>query len=253
MNIAIGTIVFIFLLVVPNTIFRRFFYTGPFSLEYFKPTPFLSFISSIVPGFLLHISFIYLILTFFPKFFDDVHNLYMQLSDKETLTTSVSLSPLIKGSLIKIFHYNIFLWAYVMILSVTSKALIRRLRLDRKIKLFRFRNNWHYIFSGEILDFPYIKGKTKNISFTYIDIMVGINGGTLLYSGLYYDHIIAQDGFSLESISISEVSKRFVGNTDEENQPVEKPTIPGDFILIPAKNIINMNVSYYHIGKQVVA
>lgn len=80
--------------------------------------------------------------------------------------------------------------------------------------------------------------------------MVHINGYAVLYSGLYYDHIISQDGFSLESLSITEVSRRFIDNPPLKRDEIARYSIPGDFLLIPAKNIVNLNVSYYHLGKK---
>jgi hypothetical protein len=89
-----------------------------------------------------------------------------------------------------------------MILAIGIKMFVRRIKLDRKVKLFRFRNYWYYVFSGEILDFPYIKGKASNISFAYIDIMVNVNNQTIIYTGLYYDHVMGNPPSTKISMNI---------------------------------------------------
>ena len=250
MDIAIGTVIFVFILVVPNTIFRRFYYTGPFSQEYFQSTPFLSFITSIIPGFLFHVSFLYLLLLITPKYFYNFSNFFELFLSPAAYFNERESIPAIRNILKLAFHYNIFLWIYVMLLAILIKAVVRRFRLDRKIKLFRFKNYWYYIFSGEILDFPYIRGKASRISFTYIDVLVNINNQTIIYNGLYYDHEISPDGYRLESLLISDVSRRFVNNPVENQGENKWYDIPGDYLLIPAGSIINMNVSYYNLNRR---
>lgn len=249
MEIALGTVIFIFLLVIPNIVFRRFFYTGPFSQEYFKSTPFLSFISSIVPGFLFHVSFFYILLLLVPTYFSDLGGFFLLFISPVEYFSQRDAIPALKNILKFIFHYNLFLWLYVMFIAIIIKSIIRRFRLDRKFKLFRFRNSWHYIFSGEILDFPYIRGKASNISFTYLDVMVNINGETIIYTGLYYDHEVSSDSYHLESLLISEVTRRFVNNPPKIKSKNGRSSIPGDYLLIPGESIVNMNVSYYYLNK----
>jgi Ni/Co efflux regulator RcnB len=80
--------------------------------------------------------------------------------------------------------------------------------------------------------------------------LVNINNQTIIYNGLYYDHEISPDGYRLESLLISDVSRRFVNNPVENQGENKWYDIPGDYLLIPAGSIINMNVSYYNLNRR---
>lgn len=249
MDIAFGTLIFIFLLVIPNLIFRRFYFTGAFSYEYHKDTPFLSFISSVIPGFLLHVSFLYLIIVFHISSNQSIKDLATLFNSPYLFFFKNShFSSDFRSILVMLFHYNLFLWLYVIVVASIARNIIMLLKWDRKFKLLRFKNKWHYIFSGQVLDFPFIFGRSKDISFIHLDILVNTGSDNVLYSGLYYNYEISPVfPFPLENVQISLVSRRFV--TNPRDSEAEDYGIPGDFILIPASTILNLNVSYYKLKK----
>lgn len=148
MNIAVSSII-IFLFLLPGIVFRKFYYTEEFSKQYFKENFFSVFISSFVPSILIHIfvpsivniagyevrlDFIGQILT--TK--DYPREAFENFQNHKGLVSVSFLITLLLGVVIGYF----------------SKKVIRNFRWDMRYKLFRFKNVWHYIFSGEFFDFP---------------------------------------------------------------------------------------------------
>jgi hypothetical protein len=57
MNIAFATAI-IFILLIPGILFRRFYFSGEFSKQFFKSTAFELFASTSIPSILLHVIWI---------------------------------------------------------------------------------------------------------------------------------------------------------------------------------------------------
>jgi len=143
-----------------------------------------------------------------------------------------------------------------MVTGFLSKWVVRKLKLDRKIKLFRFQNEWHYIFSGEILDFPKVSGEADDIDCSYVDALVRTDEGTVIYSGLLTDYILTKEG-GIDRIYLSSVKRRFLKDdilNGPESQTEQKPEdpddkryyyLPGQFFIIPYNMVINLHITYY--------
>ena len=85
-----------------------------------------------------------------------------------------------------------------VILGVLFKALVRNLKWDREFKLFRFQNEWHYLFSGEILDFPRVQGRFEDVNMRIVDALVETSEDPYIYMGILADYILKKDGGLLE-------------------------------------------------------
>ncbi len=118
---------------------------------------------------------------------------------------------------------------------------MRQLKWDRTIKLFRFQNEWHYLFSGEILDFPKIPGKGSDIDFTYVDALVETEEGTVIYKGVLQDYILSKDG-GVDRIYLTDVKRRFLKDDNEQGKEYQ---LPGKFFIIPFSKILNLHLTYY--------
>lgn len=58
-----------------------------------------------------------------------------------------------------------------------SREIVRYFNLDRRRKIFRFQNHWHYILKGEFYDFPRaniaLKHDTvREIEFVFVDALI---------------------------------------------------------------------------------
>ncbi len=249
MNIALATL-FLLILLYPGFIFRRFYYTEEFSREYFKQTITDLLVAAILPSTLLHIVGYYLFVR---------HHYTIDISTIGTLLSGTSDGTKVTAAFQSIYAHAPGIVAYFIAVSILAalsgllaKYIVRKAKLDRRFKLFRFQNEWHYIFSGEILDFPRVPGDASNISIRYIDALVKSDQGTIIYTGILADYVLSKDG-GIDRIYLTNVKRRYLRD-DKANQPQENNDLderyyylPGQFFIIPYTQIINLHITYYKI------
>ena len=254
MNIALATLTLLVIL-YPGFLFRRFYFTEEFSREYFKQNVTDLIFSSILPGFLIH---------FLGYFLFIKGRTQIDVITIGTLLSGTSDADKVTHAFKAVYEKAPFLIRYftgVSLVGMTagflSKLTVRKLKLDRKIKLFRFQNEWHYIFSGEILDFPKVPGKADDIDCSYVDALVKTDEGTVIYTGLLTDYILTREG-GIDRIYLTSVKRRFlkddVKSQDislEQKQKNEEDDryyyLPGQFFIIPYNLVINLHITYYKI------
>jgi hypothetical protein len=251
MNIALTTIsLLIFLL--PGFLFRRFYYTGEFSKEYFKENISDLIYAGIIPSFVIHFFGYWLFIHW--KYDIDIKTVGILLSGSSDVAKAESaFSSLYKYSG-QILCYFVGVGILGMLLGYTAKWIVRKNRLDTKINLFRFQNEWFYLFSGEILQFSKIPGKNEEkIDFIYIDVLVGTHEGTIIYSGLLKEYMLSKSG-GIDRLYLTEVKRRYLkddGAGKEDSSAAAKSsderyyTLPGQLFIIPFANIINLHITYY--------
>lgn len=253
MNIALATLTLLIIL-YPGFLFRRFYYTEEFSKEYFKQSVADHIFSSILPGFFIH--FLGYLLFIKGRNEIDVFTIGTLLSgtsDADKVTRAFKAVYQNSGHIISYFTG---VSALGMITGFMSKLIVRNFKLDRKIKLFRFQNEWHYIFSGEILDFPKVSGKADDIDCSYVDALVKTDEGTVIYSGLLTDYILTKEG-GIDRIYLTSVKRRFlkddlINGLESQTQQKQENTddkryyyLPGQFFIIPYNMVINLHITYY--------
>ena len=111
----------------------------------------------------------------------------------------------------------------------------------------RFKNEWHYLVTGEILDFPHVPGEANTVDFVWVDLMVQTQEGTLLYTGVLNDYILSKEN-GLDRIYLSEVVRRYL--TDDYNKDRQEYEMPGNFMVFPFDKVLNMNITYYQIEEE---
>lgn len=249
MNIALATL-FLLVLLYPGFIFRRFYYTEEFSREYFKQTITDLLVAAILPSTLLHIAGYFLLIRH--RYVIDIATIGTLLSGTSDGTKVTAAFQNIYANAGKIVIYFIAISIVAALAGLAAKYIVRKLKLDRKFKLFRFQNEWHYIFSGEILDFPRVPGDASDISIRYIDALVKSDQGTIIYTGILADYVLSQDG-GIDRIYLTNVKRRYLRD-DKMNQPQENSDnderyyyLPGQFFIIPYAQVINLHITYYKI------
>jgi len=120
---------------------------------------------------------------------------------------------------------------------------VRWLKLDRKLKLFRFSNDWHYLLSGEFLDFPEVPDDPEEVSFKLVNVLTNVGAEQMIYIGELIHFTLSDDG-GLENIVLKDAKRRFLKDDLLENRYYE---IPGRYITIPYKTIININIRYFYL------
>jgi hypothetical protein len=123
------------------------------------------------------------------------------------------------------------------------RLFVRNLKWDRKHKFFRFKNHWHYLFSGELLDFPHIPGVPEEVDLKYLDVLVDTDEGSILYSGYLSEYNLNTNG-GIDSIYLTKAKRRFLKQDGEENCHYE---MPGEFFVIPFQQIKNLHITYYSV------
>ncbi|RFM28006.1 hypothetical protein [Deminuibacter soli] len=244
MNIALATLVLLIVL-YPGFLFRRFYYTAEFSKEYFKQTLTDLVFASILPGFIIHIIGFELFVR--GRYTFDVQTL-------GTLLSGTTDAGRVTGAFNGIGQHAVLIIEYfagVSILAIAggllTKQFVRRLKLDRKFSLFRFQNEWHYVFSGEMLDFPDIPGTAENVDFKYVDVLMRSDEGTVIYMGVLSHYTLNKEG-GIDRIYLSDVSRRYL--REDEAPATGKPDnryydLPGEFFIIPYNLVLNMHITYY--------
>lgn len=146
-----------------------------------------------------------------------------------------------------IFPTYLYYCTYVIAVSFfaghVSRKLIRVLKFDRKFKLFRFSNDWHYLLSGEFLDFPEVPDDPEEVSFKLVNVLTQVGGDQMIYIGELIHFNLSDEG-GLENIVLKDAKRRFLKDDLLENRYYE---IPGRYITIPYKTIININIRYFYL------
>jgi len=148
MNIALSTLI-LFFLILPGVIFRRLYYSEEFSKQYFKTSFFSIFISSFLPSIAIHGLWLLLIAPLF-NYKINFHVLFNLFSENPSITSINNIQKYFTP----IISYHLTLLVFAGFMGFIVKQFIRFNKFDRKYKLLRFQNSWHYILTGEFFDFP---------------------------------------------------------------------------------------------------
>lgn len=279
MNLTLGFIAFFITIVIPGILFRRFFYYGEFSKQFNTKDPVLhSIFFSIIPGIIIQlISFIIYNLSLgFDSSFLEVFTIFRDIASDGSNGTEDATKDFINNHIITFFLYSLFVFSFSSFLGWISSRTIRIRKWDKKYKLFRFKNQWYYIFSGEVLNmkkfeeahnvsFKNNKGLIQDTLLTYADILVSASDDRKeLYTGYVVDYDLKSDDITqLDKVYLIDtyrykkkekvLDKNGIEVKDKETtkESNTKPTksrnrlkVPGDIFVLNANNIVNLNLTY---------
>ena len=146
-----------------------------------------------------------------------------------------------------VFLTYLYYCTYVIAMSFCaghiSRKIVRIFKLDRKFRLFRFSNDWHYLLSGEFLDFPEVPDSPEEVSFKLVNVLTEVGGKQMIYIGELIHFTLSDEG-GLENIVLKDAKRRLLEDDLLENRYYE---IPGRYITIPYKTIININIRYFYL------
>lgn len=284
MNLTIGFIAFFISIVIPGILFRRFFFYGEFSKQFNTKDPVLhSIFFSIIPGILMQLIcvFIYNLFIGFDSSYLDVFTVFRDITSDGTNGTQKPTEDFLNNDIITFLLYSLFAFSFSSFLGWACSRFIRVRHWDKKYKLYRFKNQWYYVFSGEILkmkkfkeahkdSFKTDKGKEQDTLITYADILVSVsdqNDRKELYTGYVVDYDLKSDDITqLDKIYLIDTHRYKKKNkildkdgveikdkteTKENEDRDKKPTlsrnrfkVPGDVFVLNANNIVNLNLTY---------
>jgi hypothetical protein len=140
-------------------------------------------------------------------------------------------------------YYCTFVITVSFFAGHASRKIVRLLKLDRKFRLFRFSNDWHYLLSGEFLDFPEVPDNPEEVSFKLVNALTSVGGKQMIYIGELIHFTLSDEG-GLENIVLKDAKRRLLEDDLLENRYYD---IPGRYITIPYKTIVNINIRYFYL------
>lgn len=240
MNFALPTLTLLFLL-TPGLIFRRFYYTGEFSEEYFKATFSDLLTSTIIPSIFINFLAYCCVMKWYVLNTSTFSVLISGTDDADQINTALNSIYNFKGQLLLYLLLTCFLGA---VFGIVTKYLVRKHKIDRRHQMFRFSNQWHYLFTAEILDFPGFRGLTDQVEIRYLDVLVDTAAGSIIYSGSLEHYILNKQG-GIDSIYLSEVKRRYLNDDETVSKESSYYFLPGEFFIIPFNQIKNLHITYY--------
>jgi hypothetical protein len=239
MNFAFVTVLLL-LVTLPGITFRRSYYASRFSLNYISTNLLNELIWAIIPAIFLHAIAILLIEKYSNHRIDLECFGYLVVggNDKEEIHKAFTTIQMNIGN---IFLYFTTITFFSFLLGTSGRLIVRGFGLDIYIKILRFPNRWHYLFTGEYLDFERGWKYHENIDFIIADILMQVGDECIIYSGILEEYYLSKTSGGLDSIMIKYPSKKSI----KSNGSSEYREIPGNYLSIPFEKILNINIQYY--------
>lgn len=166
----------------------------------------------------------------------------------------------IGGNLDRIMLYLISLYILAGSLGFAAHWTVRKLKLDRRYKFFRFENEWYYLLSGEALEFPEsnvpeedIPEKEDELN-AFLATVVQHQDGSYLYLGIVQDFSYDTNG-QLSHVILTSVLRRPLAKDRESDQPQQPVVlyesdpryypIAGDYLHISYPDMRTINIQYF--------
>lgn len=264
MSLTTGFLVLFFTIVIPGFLFLRSYYYGEFSKQ-FNPKDNITkqLLFGIIPGSIIQmvcflvgkkIGWITIDSMHVLSFFETVNNQeFSQNPDAQNMIAN----PVYLG------YYLLIVYAISFVGGASISRLIRASNLDKSWKILRFKNQWYYIFSGEIFDFKKFKsaanilgkvaedGKNKVIELSKVDVLISNGGEHEFYSGYVVDYdLLPNDPSKLDNLYLMDTYRHTRMEIKNHNSELvhpyksEKKAIPGEIFVLNMCNLVNINVSY---------
>ncbi len=239
MNLAFTTIL-IFIIIAPGFLSRIAYNSSNLSVRDPNKNIVNELTWSIIPSLTIHIIAVFLV-----EFFTDYYIDFRQLGN---LILGVKSNNIVEKNFIQlreflypIFYYNLAVFTASFFVGYLFQKIVRYFKWDRTIRYFRFSNKWHYIFTGECLDFPDVPDKYEEITDKIINVLCKVNDQTILYSGEHFNYYINSKG-DLDAIHLKYPIRRHFKDDKIEEKDYYK--IESRYLVIPNSDIININFRY---------
>ena len=263
MNLAFPALA-VFLLVLPGVLLSYAYRRG-----FFQRSP-VSFSSaaneatrSVLFALLLHTGFLVFLDGVF-KASVDYQAALLLLTGNANPSTAAGQAALhaIAGRPLAVAAYLIATNGAGLLLGYALHVTVRRTRSDLRWDVLRFKNNWHYLFTGEALAFSIPQRERsyaairemmeERIDFVFVSALVEQSGESFLYWGLLSDFFFDASG-GLERIVLEAARRRLL---QSDRVTGEIGTVPpsdrrfyeirGEYFILPYAHIRNLNLEYYN-------
>lgn len=253
MNIAVGALILL-LLIFPGILFRYAYLSGPYSRKNFQSSISDEVVLSLIPAFLIQ-TVAYFVFEHLLRINIDVSLLIRLVSQLSLITTPEFI--IIEKSILLFSLYNILTCLFGFFSGKLFRGMVAKYNWDIKYHSLRFNNEWYYLLSGRILDFPNNNRISQKIDLVRIDALCESQGNSIIYSGILREFYLSKND-GLDRIHLSNVYRRKLNDDSplEITAPIEKEfddryyKMPGDIFVIPYQQVKNINISYYIIEEE---
>ncbi|MCG8701356.1 MAG: hypothetical protein MI922_25100 [Bacteroidales bacterium] len=269
MNIAFFTVI-LFIIILPGVAFHKGYYSSEFSRNYIPVSIFNFVFSGLIPAIIFH-ALAYFITLWFTKYKIDFSAIGILVTGKHDNGAVSQTFMNIEKYLFQIILYNIALSFFAWLSGFCFRKLVRYLHFDILFRLFRFSNRYFYLFNSEFMDVQHYDSLNYNIfkklwlaiskrnlmefsneiDFTMADVLMEVGGEVYIYKG-YVETFYMNKDAGIDRIILKHAIRRRIPNPAESTEQRKKKKkekefteIPGKYLLIPSKNIININIDYY--------
>ncbi len=156
----------------------------------------------------------------------------------------------------RVVGYFLSLLLFSGLLGLLAHIAIRSWRLDRKTKALRFKNEWHYLLSGEVLEFSeFLPFEHQGIiDGVYLSAIVKHGKDDILYRGIVADWLLDSKG-NLDRILLRGTHRRKLENDREPGQARNRRDpgykddpryydIEGHFFVIRYQELTTVNIEF---------
>ncbi|WP_075341196.1 hypothetical protein [Tenacibaculum agarivorans] len=231
MNIAAVSLA-IFIIVLPAILARRIYFTKELSKSFTDKNTLQEIFSSLFLAGFIHSFWITIVENRGYKIDFDI--ILKLLFNARAIDSYDSISE----NIYSIIKYFSSITVISVIFSYLLRNIIRYFKIDRKTNLFRYDNNWYYLFSGEVLDITEYNSddtiSSNDINQRLVDVLTKSNSEEIIYRGTLVDYQLDKNN-SVEYIVLSYPRKKVNG--------VNK-TITSNYFVIPYDEILNINLKY---------
>ena len=253
MNLLLSSIL-LFILVAPGLIFRFSYLQGTYAKVSFRVSAVDEIFWALIPALFFQLSAVLILESVF-SFSVRIDIIYQLLNGDSS--SGMDFTAIRKG----FFPFLIYTASLIGVSAGAGKmvrSIIRNFKLDIRYRFFRLNNEWHYLFSGEILDFPDVIGESENIEIIQVDLLASTGEGSVIYSGILQDYYLSKDN-GLDRIYLSQVYRRKLkddlAHADQSStQQLDERyyQMPGELFVIQYDKILNMNVTYHRFSLEEV-
>jgi hypothetical protein len=160
-----------------------------------------------------------------------------------------------------ITEYPIAIGTYFLMVNALSACIghlahecIREREWDWKYKFFRFRNDWYYLLTGEIMRFAENAKEGNELpDMVVVSGVIDSHDKSYLYVGRVFDFHFDKEG-NLDRILIKEAQRRELWQ-DKNSRALPKNlkaryySIDGDYFILKYSELRNLNIRYQYYVK----
>lgn len=144
--------------------------------------------------------------------------------------------------------YLISTYVIAAVFGLVGHGLVRWQRLDRRYRVLRFDNPWHYLFTGEVRDFDMPAGaKTSEVpAFVWVNCVAVLGSVPYLYSGVLSEYFFDRSG-DLEQIVLRGAARRRIGEekiVEEKGESARFYPVDADYVSLKYSSIQNLSVEF---------